>query len=135
MALGQTLQGCQCVRHSQKVGLRIKGFVSLGHLFDYELAHTTVIQVLNVTMTIVTLCFQGKKQCFFGETKTTAIGEQPAYLSLSVSISSRSYERGNLFYTVFHTAKLGYFFCNSEIFNIVLSINMRYSSESGLNGL
>jgi hypothetical protein len=74
----------------------------LGHLLYYELAYSSIVQVLNVAVTIVTLSFQGKKQGFFWETETTAIGKQPTNLSLAVSISARTYKRGNFFNAIFH---------------------------------
>ena len=120
--------------HTQEIGLRIDGVEMLRYLFDNEVTNTSTIEVAHIAMTIVALCFQGKEKRFLRETKTTAVCKQPTDITLTMTIATGTYQGCYFFYTVFHTAKLGYFFCNTATFNIVLSMSARYSSESGLKG-
>ena len=74
-------------------------------------------------MSIVASGLQGKEQCFLWETQGTAVGQQPIDAGIRRTDAPCSKERCDFLYGIIHSAKVLYFFRNSAIFNIVLSIS------------
>ena len=73
MTLCQTLKSSQRMGHTQEISFRKAGLVMLRHLFNDKMMHPATVEVVDITMAIITLGFQRKEQSFLREAKTTAI--------------------------------------------------------------
>ena len=88
--------------HTQEIGLRETGIIMLGHLLDHEMTHPTTVEVIDISMTVVTLGLQRKEECFFRETKTATVCQQPANIALVCSVATGSDECRHLLNRIFH---------------------------------
>ena len=102
MSLSQPLQGFQSVYNFQKIRLRIIRCISRWHIHYYEISYSATIQLRNVVMTIVTLRLESKKKGLLWKTERAAISENKTYISITVAITSRTYQCGNFFNSIRH---------------------------------
>ena len=87
---GEVLQRLQRTYDAQEVGSG-EVLTRTGKLRHHKVAHTAVIEVNDVFMSVVTLRTQGEKQGFFRKTQRTAVGENPIDPGLLVTETFGSY--------------------------------------------
>ena len=112
MALGQSLQGGQRRGHHEEVGIGHRLDTgrdvledSLG--IDDEVTHTPAIQIGNIAVTVVPGRRQGEEQGLLRKTKGAAVCEQPSYLGIGATDTSRPDECCDLFNRItFHMVTL-----------------------------
>ena len=102
VSLCQSLESLQRIDHLQEVCLRIVGGVALGHVCHDEVPHPTAIKLRDVIMTVIALRLEREEQCFFRETKGSAVGKDEADIHVIVAITTRTYQCGYLFNRVCH---------------------------------
>ena len=102
MTFGQALQGLAGADHFQEIGLRVIHFIRKRNLFYDKVPHSAPIKVGYIIMSVIAFRLQCEKQSLFRETQRAAVRQQKGYVGVSMSKTTRTDERGNLFNSICH---------------------------------